>query len=604
MEHFLDRINEAYEGKLGSQLAEKTRNRVHWIIKNSVGKKVLDVGCSQGIVSILLGREGKEVTGIDLAKESIEIANEALGKEQDNTKNNINFIQGDFLHEKFDAHKFDTVIITEVLEHFVSSDALLYKASNVLTDNGKIIVTVPFGINDFPDHKRTLYLMEIYKELSVYFEISNVEFFGKWIGFIGQKKIGKEKTPTFVSEELFFEAEKAFYLVERELVNKLNNYKEQNTKYKNQISQQKENESNLKKEIQAIKKENEKLKFQIHTQNESIFDFKKSNEKHNLEALHLKSMLEEMLTSLKNEYAKKDDFHQEALAQLKLELQEKKGVITGLQVDNKKIRERMEEMIKNLNNEKLSHKLLQEETTKNIREVNTSLDAMKEEYQNYKRVAHEEMNKLTNELERKEVTFETYKEEASATINKLLEGKQDLDKALITKEQEILNLKNGIRRMSEEVNAIQLKLEEEVNDKATQLSLVQDNFNEEINKANNKISQVEKEKENIQQLYDQSKAELDNTKNILSELEKMINKLKSELSEAKVANQKNKNSFSRELLNIQEEYTKTLTLAEGLNEELIKVVKEKEGIEKRYKSLKNSRLGKVTLKYWALRKKL
>ena len=82
----LDRITEAYYNEMGDSFARKVRERIHWVCENAKGEEILDIGCSQGITSILLGREGKKVLGIDLLEESIQYANKSLATEEKATK--------------------------------------------------------------------------------------------------------------------------------------------------------------------------------------------------------------------------------------------------------------------------------------------------------------------------------------------------------------------------------------------------------------------------------------------------------------------------------------------------------------------------------------
>ena len=50
-----DKIYEAYTGRLGKAFQESTVNRINWILSNvNRGDTVLDIGCSQGIISICL----------------------------------------------------------------------------------------------------------------------------------------------------------------------------------------------------------------------------------------------------------------------------------------------------------------------------------------------------------------------------------------------------------------------------------------------------------------------------------------------------------------------------------------------------------------------
>jgi 2-polyprenyl-6-hydroxyphenyl methylase/3-demethylubiquinone-9 3-methyltransferase len=51
------------------------------------GRRVLDVGCSQGIASILLAREGKTVWGVDREALAVESAKERLADEEEPVRN-------------------------------------------------------------------------------------------------------------------------------------------------------------------------------------------------------------------------------------------------------------------------------------------------------------------------------------------------------------------------------------------------------------------------------------------------------------------------------------------------------------------------------------
>src|SRR5690606_6365668 len=107
-----------------------------------------------------------KVTGIDIAKRSIEEARGYLAAEPENVRANVSFLHGDFLSHDFGGELFDTVILGEVLEHLLQPAAFIDAAADLLVENGRLIVTVPFGINDFPDHKHTFYLLEPYRLLS------------------------------------------------------------------------------------------------------------------------------------------------------------------------------------------------------------------------------------------------------------------------------------------------------------------------------------------------------------------------------------------------------------------------------------------------------
>lgn len=218
-----DRIMDAYYGKMGEEFMRKTQERVHWVCASVRGERILDVGCSQGIVPILLGREGKQVVGLDTDAEAIAVAEAHVSAGPAHVKDYVRFVIADFMGYDFSGQSFDTVIMSEVLEHLVDPGAFVAHASRLLVDGGTLVVTLPFGINDFIDHKRTYYLVEAYELLARFFEVSEVELFGKWIGFrcVRRSKAVGVDAARIIPFDVLVATEKAFNALERTLVENL-----------------------------------------------------------------------------------------------------------------------------------------------------------------------------------------------------------------------------------------------------------------------------------------------------------------------------------------------------------------------------------------------
>lgn len=224
----LDRITEAYNSELGEAFAEKVRSRIHWICESATGEDVLDVGASQGITSILLGREGKNVLGIDLLEDSIAYANEKLNNEEAYTQENVVFKHANFMTENFGDNCYDSIILGEVLEHITEPERFIEKAISLLKPHGRIVVTVPFGINDYFDHKKTYYLIDLMKFKNENLQVSHIEFFGKWIGVIYEQNVPTDEQVQ-LNHTLVERLELEFYKIERDL---LEETKAITTKYK------------------------------------------------------------------------------------------------------------------------------------------------------------------------------------------------------------------------------------------------------------------------------------------------------------------------------------------------------------------------------------
>jgi SAM-dependent methyltransferase len=152
------RVSELYVGGFGSSDSQMhERERVHWVCSQVSGVRVLEVGASQGIVSILLAREGFEVVGTEVEEASYEFAVEALAGEPDAVRGRLEFVLTDGSLDEFDDGSFDTVILGEVVEHLVQPERLLGEVERVLAPGGRLVLTTTVGLYPDVDHKESLF---------------------------------------------------------------------------------------------------------------------------------------------------------------------------------------------------------------------------------------------------------------------------------------------------------------------------------------------------------------------------------------------------------------------------------------------------------------
>ncbi len=102
-----------------------------------VGKKILDVGCGGGILSVPLARLGGNITGIDTSNEAIQVARNY----SDMLDLNINFQHGTI--EKILKQKslFDIVVALEVIEHVNNPGMFLQYCWQLLEKNGLLFIS-------------------------------------------------------------------------------------------------------------------------------------------------------------------------------------------------------------------------------------------------------------------------------------------------------------------------------------------------------------------------------------------------------------------------------------------------------------------------------
>ncbi len=171
-----DRVADLYFGRIDSvdtQIA--CRDRIHWLCKRATGRRVLDIGCSQGVCAIILGREGRDVLGVDIEVEGIEDARAALALEPDLLRDRVRFEQLDIFRADFPHGSFDAIVVGEVFEHLVDPGILVKRISQWLTGGGQLAISVPLGYHPFHDHKQTFYLTQLLDLLCPSFNIAEVE---------------------------------------------------------------------------------------------------------------------------------------------------------------------------------------------------------------------------------------------------------------------------------------------------------------------------------------------------------------------------------------------------------------------------------------------
>lgn len=103
-------------------------------LKKYQAKKVLDLACGSGWLTIFMSKYGFDVTGIDIAKPAID-----LGKrwaEEDGI--DVNFLVGDVFNLPFKEASFDAVVCNSSLEHFRLDQAeqIFQKINHVLVPGG------------------------------------------------------------------------------------------------------------------------------------------------------------------------------------------------------------------------------------------------------------------------------------------------------------------------------------------------------------------------------------------------------------------------------------------------------------------------------------
>jgi 2-polyprenyl-3-methyl-5-hydroxy-6-metoxy-1,4-benzoquinol methylase len=106
------------------------------------GKRVLDVGCSEGFGTILLAEAAASCLGVDLDADAIAVANASVASDR------LRFSVMDVLAT--DPGRFDAVVTLDVIEHIFqeNEDAFVARLAGVLEPHGVAIIGTPSITSD------------------------------------------------------------------------------------------------------------------------------------------------------------------------------------------------------------------------------------------------------------------------------------------------------------------------------------------------------------------------------------------------------------------------------------------------------------------------
>jgi GT2 family glycosyltransferase/2-polyprenyl-3-methyl-5-hydroxy-6-metoxy-1,4-benzoquinol methylase len=178
-------------------------------------RRVLDIGCNMGSTGELIKREfpTAEVIGIEVNKAAADVA----GKRIDRVINEpIDTL--DWMQVGIEPHSIDTVILADVLEHFIDPWGTLRKLIPILTPDAQVVSSIP--------NSRNLWLMDrlaqglwTYQQVGL-LDVTHIRFFtldemkrmfdetGYEIVKIGANRDGRIVLPEFADESVTVETDK------------------------------------------------------------------------------------------------------------------------------------------------------------------------------------------------------------------------------------------------------------------------------------------------------------------------------------------------------------------------------------------------------------
>ena len=139
-DHIWDKYNSPYI--IRSYLHTNQYQTIIKFLKEIDPTTVLDCGCGEGVLSILMAREGYKVSAVDISKPNIKVAKQKA-KEMGV---DVEFIIGDAENVPFADDSFDVVVSSHVLEHLPDMNKGLQEIKR-LSDTAVIAVPTCLGLS-------------------------------------------------------------------------------------------------------------------------------------------------------------------------------------------------------------------------------------------------------------------------------------------------------------------------------------------------------------------------------------------------------------------------------------------------------------------------
>ena len=111
--------------------------RLEWINSRVplAGKNVIDIGCGGGVLSESMARKGAKVTGIDLSKKALKVAD--LHSLESGVEVRYKHIAAEEMAEQ-EAGQFDVVTCMEMLEHVPDPASIVRAAAKLVKPGGHV----------------------------------------------------------------------------------------------------------------------------------------------------------------------------------------------------------------------------------------------------------------------------------------------------------------------------------------------------------------------------------------------------------------------------------------------------------------------------------
>ena len=246
-----DRVAQVYFGIIEwGDSGEILRQRIDWMVDQARGPRILDVGCSEGVLEILLARKGFNVTGVDINAEALAFARDLLAREPEEVRSRVRFVHGDLAQARLLDDRFDTLVMGEILEHLEDPQTLLNRSLDLIRPNGRVIITTPFGYHPDEDHRQTFCLSDFIALAKPRCALEYLQVEGGYIRMVGCVSSSTESSwQQLDSDQLLSMTETALVSSQQRLYGNISGHRRRVSSLEQRVQEGNDREAKLQKDV-------------------------------------------------------------------------------------------------------------------------------------------------------------------------------------------------------------------------------------------------------------------------------------------------------------------------------------------------------------------
>ena len=220
------------------------------MVDQARGPRILDLGCSEGVLDILLARKGFNVTGVDINAEALAFARDLLAREPEEVRSRVRFVHGDLAQARLLDDRLDTLVMGEILEHLEDPQTLLNRSLDLIRPDGRVIITTPFGYHPDEDHRQTFCLSDFIALAKPRCALEHLQVESGYIHMVGRVSSSTESSwQQLDSDQLLSMTETALVSSQQRLYGNISGHKRRVSSLEQWVKEGNDREAKLEKDV-------------------------------------------------------------------------------------------------------------------------------------------------------------------------------------------------------------------------------------------------------------------------------------------------------------------------------------------------------------------